>query len=191
MSEEHQVRGNHIVPLRDFIFSRYDETTQGRILRGLSETTRTTLPELRPDSWFSNRVPNDLVASIFSAQDTAERGYQEVIDAGQAIAEYGVNTFMRLLIKLMTPEMLAKKWPTIWAKGHNFGHMDTDLSMVKDQRLTLTLREVESYAHLGPIAVGFLQYTLFAMGRREAKVVQQDVDYSLKLSPTYTYEVTW
>jgi len=191
MSKPYQIRGSHIVPLRDFLVARYDEPTRERILVRLSDDTRSALEDPRPDAWYPAQVASEVNRAIFAINDSPERAYEEVKSDGEAIAEYGVNTFMRLLIKLMTPEMLAKKWPTIWARGHNFGRLETDLSHVPERKLSMTISDVSIYSHLGPTAVGFLSFTLHAMGRREAKVVERELDYARRDASSYTYDVTW
>jgi len=191
MSEERRIRGNHVIPLLRYIQSSYDQNTQQTIYESLSETTRGTLEDLDTDVWYPASVVADLHRGLFAAQPDPEKGYAAIRDSGAAVAEYGVNTFMRLLIKLMTPEMLAKKWPAIWSKSHNFGKMQTALDQSTDRKLNLSLSEVDQYSYIGPCAVGFLSYSLKAMGRKDASVVERDLDYSRECAPAYNFEITW
>lgn len=189
MSSDRLIRGIHIIPLRDFIHKTYDEGTKQRIYESFSPDTRDILQSVKPDDWHPIRVVAEMNRGIYTARNAPEQGYEDVVAAGAAVAEYGVNTFMRLLIKLMTPEMLAKKWPTIWQKSHNFGRMEADVE--GERRLVLTLHDVEDYDYIGATAVGFLSYSLRAMGKHDAKVVERNKDLGRRNAPSYSFEITW
>lgn len=189
-SSERSVRGNHIIPLRDFIHEHYDAATQARIYDALSPETREMLKVIGPDDWRPMHMVSEMNAAIYEHSGDKERGHQDIILAGNAVALYATNTFMRLLIKLMSPEMLAKKWPTIWKKSHSFGTMDSDFVPDRERCIRLTLSDVENYAYIGPIAVGFLSFSLKAMGKEQARVELLDRLGNHKAG-SYSFEITW
>ena len=191
MPQNKLIRGTHIVPLLQHVQSTYDAETKQTIYGSLTDTTRTALGQLDSDVWYPASIVAEVNRCIFNAHGDPSKGYAAVRETGAAIAEYGVNTFMRLLIKLMTPEMLAKKWPTIWGKSHNFGHMKTEMDSTRDRWMSLTLSEVEDYSHIGPCVVGFISFSLKAMGRSQASVVEPNLDWTRETAASYSFEVTW
>jgi hypothetical protein len=133
---------------------------------------------------------SEMNRGIYGASASPEEGYADVVRAGTAVADYATNTFLRLLIKLMTPEIMARKWPSVWKKSHNFGHMETTLDNGDRPRLTMRLTGVDDYDYIGPTAVGFLTYSLKAMGFPDARVTQKG-DHATQTAPEYEFEVTW
>ncbi|MFT3924581.1 MAG: hypothetical protein QM778_18725 [Myxococcales bacterium] len=192
MSSEKLNRGNHIIPLRDYMNAKFDEGTRRRMYEGLSPDTQEMLKKVAHEDWYPTRMVSEMHSAIFNARGNPQQGYEDMIAGGAAVAEYSVNTFMRLLIKLMTPEMLAKKWPAIWLKSHNFGAMETELDPNDPRKLKLMLSDVEDYHYIGPTVMGFLSFSLKAMGKDTAKVDELDnPDKTRKNSRRYDFIITW
>ena len=190
MAEEKLVSGVHIVPLRDFISQNYDDASQQLIRERLSEDTRDMLDRVNRSEWHPVRMVSEINRGIYLARGDHEAGYKDVVLAGAAIAQLATNTFLRLLIKLMTPEIMARKWPTVWKKFHNFGTMKTDLDAQSKNRLVMQLSDVDEYDYIGPSAVGFLTYSLNAMGMPDARVIQKG-DQTVACAPAFEFEITW
>jgi hypothetical protein len=130
----------------------------------------------------------DINEAIYTSRDTPAQGYDDIVEAGKVIADYAAGTYVRLLIKLMTPKILASKWPDIWRKSHNFGEMTCRLE--HDRLLRMTLDDVRDYTHVAPCIVGFLTFSLNAMGLADAQVMHLDREASPN-SARYEFEITW
>src|SRR5262245_50200065 len=120
---ERLVKGVHILPLHDFIAELGDEERTAGIYDRMRPQTREMLRAVQRDEWKPMALVADINDAIFASRAAPEQGYDEVVAAGKVIADYAAGTYVRLLIKLMTPKILASKWPDIWRKTHNFGEM--------------------------------------------------------------------
>ena len=186
---ERLVKGIHILPLHDFIKESYDEQTQAGIYERISEPAREMLKTVKREDWMPLALVANVADALFKASKDPQEGYQEVVKSGAAIADYATNTYVRLLIKLMTPKIMASKWPDIWKKSHNFGVMQCHLE--SDRMLRMTLSDVAGYTHIGPTAVGFLTFALKAMNMPDATVMQVMDRYTDHNAGRYEFRITW
>ena len=185
---ERLIKGVHILPLHDFIAELRDEERRGRIYDRMGQDTREMLRRVQRDEWKPMALVADINEAIYTSRERPQQGYDDMVDAGKAIADYAAGTYVRLLIKLMTPRILASKWPDIWRKSHNFGEMKCVLE--SDHLLRMTLADVGDYTHVAPYTVGFLTFSLNAMGLPDANVTHLDRDASPN-APSYEFQITW
>jgi uncharacterized protein (TIGR02265 family) len=185
---ERLVKGLHILPLHDFIAELHGEERRGLIYDRMRHDTREMLKIVQRDEWRPMALVADINDAIYVSRNEPAEGYADMVAAGKVIADYAAGTYVRLLIKLMTPKILASKWPDIWRKSHNFGEMKCQLET--DHLLRMTLEDVRDYTHVAPSIVGFLTFSLNAMGLPDAQVVQLDRDASPN-STRYEFQVTW
>ncbi len=185
---ERLVKGIHILPLQDFINETYDDDTRSAIYKRMAPETREMLKTVSRDEWKPVSFVADINHAVYESQSDPDTGYQQIINAGAAIADYAAGTYVRLLIKLMTPKIMASKWPDIWKKSHNFGDMRCRLEA--DRLLKMTLADVDGYTHIGPTAIGFLTFSLNAMGLPDARVKQLNRSESPN-SSRYEFEIVW
>jgi hypothetical protein len=185
---ERLIKGVHILPFVDFIHERYDDKRQQAIMEAMRPETLQMIKTIKRDEWRPAELVADVNRAIYDTSPTPDAGYDDIVAAGAASADYAAGTYVRLLIKLMTPKIMASKWPDIWKKSHNFGVMKPRLE--GDRMLKLSLTDVAGYTHIGPCAVGFLSFSLHAMGLPDAKVIQFNRSASPN-SESYEFEITW
>jgi len=185
---ERLIKGVHILPLHDFIAELDDDERKAGIYDRMRQETREMLKSVQREQWRPMQLVADINDAIYTSCNEPAEGYADMVAAGKVIADYAAGTYVRLLIKLMTPKILASKWPAIWSKSHNFGEMKCKLET--DRLLRMTLDDVRDYTHVGPSTVGFLTFSLNAMGLPDAKVVQLEREASPN-STRYEFQVTW
>ena len=185
---ERLIKGVHILPLNDFIAELRDEERRAQIYDRMRQETREMLRSVQRDEWRPMPLVADINEAIYTSRDQPEQGYEDMVAAGKAIADYAAGTYVRLLIKLMTPKILASKWPDIWRKSHNFGAMTCRLE--SDRLLLMTIDDVRDYTHVAPYTVGFLTFSLNAMGLPDAHVAHLERDASPN-SSRYEFQITW
>jgi uncharacterized protein (TIGR02265 family) len=185
---ERLVKGVHILPLHDFIAELRGEERKAQIYDRMRQDTREMLKTVQRDEWRPMALVADINDAIYVSRNEPAEGYADMVAAGKVIADYAAGTYVRLLIKLMTPKILASKWPDIWRKSHNFGDMKCELET--DRLLRMTLDDVRDYTHVGPSIVGFLTFSLNAMGLPDAQVMQLDREASPN-STRYEFQITW
>ena len=160
MSVTH-VRGYAITESWRFIHQRYDA--------GLIEALTADSPEpaeaFKATGWYPVERANHVWGVVAATQETDDKAREELIACGQFCANAASTTFMRLLIRVMTPSMLARKLPDIWK--HDFRGGTWTNTTLDDQQLTSTLTDVGTIAHVGPIAAGFVTFVMQKMGKHD------------------------
>ena len=69
---------------------------------------------------------------------------------------------MKLLLKVLTPRMFARKFPDFWARDYRGGSVEVE--SIDDNRLVIILKGVDDLDHMGAIAAGFIGTTFEAIG---------------------------
>jgi len=109
---------------------------------------------------------NRLIASYLGGNDEG-RARTELTSCGRFMANEATNTFMRLLMKVLTPGLFAKKLPDLWRRDCTHGKLELQ---VDDRSLTLNLSDMDGHDHIGAVMPGYVGFALERMGR-----VVQDV----------------
>jgi hypothetical protein len=89
----------------------------------------------------------------------------ELKKCGHTIAGTAVTTFFKLLLKMLSPRLFASKFPDFWARDHKGG--TAALESVSDKGMVLLLNDVERFDHIGPVASGFIEFALSAIGVKQ------------------------
>ncbi|HLU65334.1 MAG TPA: hypothetical protein VKZ63_03635, partial [Kofleriaceae bacterium] len=100
-------------------------------------------------------------------------------------------TFFRVLLKIMTPSLFAKKLPSFWERDQKGGRFECDVSKVDDRQIQLRLVDVADYDYIGPVSVGFLEFAFNAMGKRGFKVVMPGYSLAQPAQRDIDFHVTW
>lgn len=186
------VKGHNIVPAVQDITTTYEAQKRELFFGSLSEETGAKLPELSPDAWYPVDMASEIWRAVAAAHDhDPEAVHAEIARLGRVVGDGAANTFMRLLIKFMTPRMLARRWHELWRKGHSFGEMSSDVSEVDNKKMFLFLRDVGDYDHIGSMAVGFLQQIFAMMGLRDPRVEETLHPKGHARASEYRVQVTW
>ena len=186
---ERTVKGNHVLPLHDYVQEAFTGQELTELYGDLRPETKEMLRNVTRDDWVPVEHVADINGAVYRASENREQGFSHIVKAGNAIGSYAANTYVRLLIKLMTPRIMASKWPDIWKKSHRFGEMTCRLE--SERLLRINLSDVAGYTHIAPTAIGFLTFSLNAMGLADANVRLLCDDYSEFDAPSYDLEVTW
>ncbi len=104
-----------------------------------------------PPEWF------DLVCiAIASLGETEAEARRHLIGAGRAIATNAVNTFMKLMLRMLTPGLIIRRLPDLWLRDNAFGELTVVDSRVEEGLVTMELRDAPIVSHLGPVGVGYV-----------------------------------
>ncbi|MCA9590120.1 MAG: hypothetical protein KC657_32675 [Myxococcales bacterium] len=115
----------------------------------------------------------------------------EIARAGEFIAGVATSTFLKLLMKVLTPTLFAKKLPSLWERDNQGGQFVADVSKADEGRLTLELKDIEGYDYIGPIALGWVRFAMSAMGE---KVLESSLEGWSLANPspkTVTLRLRW
>ena len=160
MQTKPMTRGYAITRTVEFIKSGYFKPDAvNRILESLPGDMRDALPNLKTSEWYPREYMVPLMRGIASVKNDNVGSAEDLANYGQAVASEATNTFLKILMKLLTPTLFAKKFPEFYARDHKgSGHFEVDIEKVKDGKITIKLVGAEGFDHIGAASVGFFRF---------------------------------
>ena len=190
MGDERKIKSYGFNATVEYIHKHHDEATRQRIFASLSPGVRDFLAVAKR----SDFAPPTYSGELWTALVKEEPGdaMKMLAELGRYQGAYATNTYLKLLMKMLTVKMFVKKFPDIWQRDANFGKVVVgNLTELDKGRLYLELRELGSYAYFGAVSVGWFAFSFEAMGLKNVQV--QVVDWSLQNPDPgeVKYHVTW
>src|SRR5262245_32651286 len=112
------LRGYSIKQTSVFIDKHYDPETSQRLQAELPEDVKTALPNLKPAEWYPKEYEIALLRAIASVQGNDEGSFADLIGCGEFVASEATNSFLKILMKMLTPTMFAKKVPEFYLRDN-------------------------------------------------------------------------
>jgi hypothetical protein len=161
-----------------------------QIIKGLSPQLQTTIETVSPATWY----PVSLLAELNRAMVSAlagkdEASARELLEGcGRYMGHEASNTFLRLFMRMLTPNLFAKKLPDIWKRDFTGGRLEID---VTEGRLICRIFDTHGHDHIGPISAGWIGFALKAMGKQIEKVNLQHWSLSNPNPSEVAIEYLW
>lgn len=177
MTSEKSVRGYIILAPAGFIEHAYDAPTRNAIFDLVAPETRDLLPRLKDIEWY----PREHEVNIYRAlatyhQRTGETAVRAAFFAlGKATATRAMDSFLKLVMNVMTPQLYARKVPDVWRRDHKCGALEVDDSDIAANHLVFRFSDMTGYDYMGLGIEGFQSTALVAIG---CKDVTCDCDWS-------------
>jgi len=137
----------------------------------LSDDARRALHETSPEVWYPINVWKESLDRIVACAPDAESARIAVRSAGRFICEGTVNSFLRVLMRIMTPTLFAKKSGSMIGKdfrGFSGGAPDYsyDLSKEPEGMVTLQIKNAREHPYLGGTGQGFIEFAFHYIGKK-------------------------
>lgn len=179
-SPEKTVRGYLISSPAKFIEQHYAGAEKQAILDRVPAETKELVPQLKDIEWYSrdHEVNYYRALVLFHYERGGEAEMKKsMYKVTYELAEVAMGTFLRLLMKLMTPSLFVSKLPTIWERDHRSGKLAADGADLANKHLVITLSDVAGYDYLGPGLEGFMAAPLSSMG---CKNIRYEGDWTIE-----------
>lgn len=174
-----------------FIEKTYEPSVRERMLADVSPRVRDVLANLNTVAWYP--VPD--VAELFRViaehhQRTDGKLRESLENVGRSICEAATTTFLKLILKILTPSLFASKMSGFWERDHRCGTLKAVDFDPKSARMKVVLSGVKGYDYIGPVAPGFVLQALELLGLHDVRV---SYDWTVEdLSPDeIEYLFTW
>ncbi|MBX3208862.1 MAG: hypothetical protein KF764_27775 [Labilithrix sp.] len=165
---EQVIRGYLILGCMDYIES-FGEADRERMYSSLADDVSSDRGAYDKMAWYPLKTISELYDAIAKLHPGDEaKAYEALRNCGMFIAEAATNSFLKLLMRVMTPAVFSKKAPDLWARDNRRGRMET--KQVDERHLVTHLHEVDGYFHAGPVAAGFGTFALRAVGAKDVDV---------------------
>ena len=188
---ENTCRGYMIASTLAYIDRSYDEATKQKILNALSPAAREVATAVNGVQWYPVANISELFREIANHHVATDGKPEKALEAvGRTIATMAMNSFLRLLMKLMTPGLFARKVPDFWSRDNRTGSLRAELIGDEARQLKLVHEDVGQYDYIGGVAPGFVKAALDAIG---CKNIRYTSDWTLEkpAQDVIHYEFRW
>jgi hypothetical protein len=186
------IRGYSIAQQFNYLETQYDPETSSRLISSIPTQVVEDIKNIRPADWYPRMHSVHVLRAIAARRpDDEESAYNDLVRCGTFIVTEATNTFLKLLMKILTPTLFAKKIPEFWKRDQQGGRFEVDTSDAKNGNLHLQLCDVAGFDHIAVIGVGWISYGLKAMGKDDVQVKQTGWGLETPGPENISYHVTW
>jgi hypothetical protein len=185
------IRGHVIQHTVRYFRSECDPDLALRIEAALPLELKAQLRELVPASWYPRRFEVEILDTIARIYDDELAVRNHLIRCGASMA-VGNNDFMKLLTRVLTPELFLKKLPSFWSRDHqDDAGYQLDQFDQSARSASLRLCGVRGYTHSALLWHGWIQEIFREIGAAGCEVRQQGWTWSDPAPDEIKYEVKW
>jgi hypothetical protein len=152
--EQRHVRGHLMRGAARFALNDLAPPAREEVRRSVPDLS-TTLDEIRKDDWYPLGRLIELITTIDRTFPEPERGLAAILTCGKYIAEEGVSTYLKLVMKVITPRLFVRQFPTLWKRYHDFGELSVDVGDIEHNRATLIM---PAYPGVRGLCSGWIEY---------------------------------
>jgi len=192
---EIQAKGKSIRSIGAYIRT-LDPALTERIERGMSPEVLKIAHDARPDDWYPYeyfKEPHDAVVAAFDDPVEARKAVHQI---GRFACEATANSFLRLVLRMMTPSLFARKCSQLLAgdfRGFPGGAPDVkfDLSNESNGEIKIELTNAQNHPYLGASAIGYIEFAFEHMGKKGLRVEERDCDVKDFNAPFARWYISW
>jgi hypothetical protein len=186
-----QIRGYSLKQTAKYLDTKFDADTRRRTADVLPQQVRSLMTSFEPAEWYPRDYSVALFRAIAAAKNDEAGSFQDLVQCGEFIASEATNTFLKLLMRIMSPTLFAKKVPEFWQRDQRGGFFEVDVSKADDKRIGMRLADVQGYDHIGIVSIGWIQFGMTALGKKDVKVKQDGWSLAKPGPAEIKYEITW
>lgn len=184
------IRGHVLEHTARYCRTSFDYAAAARIDGELSIEVKATLDTLASAEWYPRRFHVEMLQAIASVRGSSDVTCGDIQRCGAALAEPN-NDFVRLLMKLMTPQLFIKKLPRFWERDYGASGTIESEALQAERGVNVRLHGIKQYDH-GPIFwMGFMQGALKQLGASGLVVRQDGWSWATPGPQDVSYEVRW
>ncbi len=188
---ERQIKAYGFVGTLEYIDQNYDAAARQRILDSLTPETRRFMETAKKAQWAPPLASTELWAGIVREAGDPAKGQANLIKTGRHMGSFATNTYLKLLMKMLTMKMFAKKIPDIWSRDANFGKVTVDMSNADSGKLILRYTDLANYPYFGPICQGWFAFSFECMNIKNCKVELENWSMQNPDPGELTFVITW
>lgn len=186
---DRRIKGTNLVQIAAFIDERYSHSDRQKIYAELSDELKAKLKSIEPSEWYPVDDENALERAMASVAPSEEEAEKKARELGRHLFTMALGTFMRLVLRVLTPAMFLKKTRDIWPRMFNFGSFEADPSMMKDNKAVMIMRGVEGCDYFPSVSAGFIEEAVAAIGFANVKVNYAPMEGQPE--GTFRFDVEW
>lgn len=163
---EPMIKGYIIEVTEAFILG--DPALRSRMDPVLIDQIEARAAKLNPTGWYPREDQTRLFRGMVATAPDEKSAYDLLVRSGEFSGRKAMGTFLKLVLKVLTPRMFAGKFPDFFKRDHQGG--EGVVEEVGDHRVVLVARGIEGFDHFGPSTVGWAGVNLQGMGLKNVKM---------------------
>lgn len=186
-----QVRGYIVTNSINFLRDNLPADEWKRVSTDWSPDLRRLVgSDVKPADWYPVALMTEINRSIATTLGKGEdEGAREALyKCGKFVATEATNTFLKLLMKMLTPNIFIKKLPDVFKRDFTRGRLVAGLN---GQTLTCSYYDLEGYDHIVVTASGFAAMALEAMGKTIESVKVNNWSLRTPYVEGASFDMTW
>jgi hypothetical protein len=188
--DEPKIKAYGFIATIEFIEKNYDDAARKRIFGALTPAARSFMEVAKKQQWAPPGHSSELWAAMVK-EHTPDQQADQLVKCGRYMGAFATNTYLKLLMKMLTVKMFAKKFPDIWQRDANFGRVELgDLAEIEKGKLTIYFKDLK-FAYFGPITQGWFSFSLETMGLKGLSVENAGWSVTNPDPGELTYRISW
>jgi len=167
--------------------TNYPPAEREKIIARIDPAVVAAMSNINRAEWY----PAAYVSSIYQAVVDV-KGEDELRRIGYKVAEDAVGTFLRLVMKILTPAMFSGKFNSFWHQYFDHGEIRSDMSDIASDHVFLHLdyKGIEfPWQHV--VTVGWVEYAFVTMGKKTVTVSINSEPGQVSVMPVVIFDVRW
>jgi hypothetical protein len=186
---EPMIRGHVIAHTARFVRAHVAGAADVRLQTLLSGELKAVLAGIAPAHWYPRRHQVELLRALGDVCGGAEAAYVDLVLCGSALAAVD-NPFMRLLMRVMTPDLFVTKLPLFWQRDHQSSGVMT-LKSFDGKHGRLVVSDIAGYDHAAVVWLGWIKQILTGLSAGKAEVDQVGWTAARPGPQEVSYEMSW
>jgi hypothetical protein len=146
--------------------------------------------DYKPTAWAPRMMAADMWRAIAAARPDPAVARATLVRCGKGLGNAAINSFLKILLRMLTPRLFALKFPDMWGRDmQESGY--AEIAASEDKRIVILLREVGGFDHLGPVAEGWIGFTLASMGLKHLEMTSSPWSMEEPGPPEVRLEARW
>lgn len=159
-----QVRGYAILTALKFV-DTLTPAEKERVLASLGPQGYDRLKDRKAIEWYPSADLSDIFEGLARLADgDSEKALDRFVKLGQFVGTAATNTFLRLFMRIMTPNLFASRLPNLFERDHK-GAGKLVVTTAEEGRLVCAFTGVKGFNHVTAVGAGWVAFGLEAMGK--------------------------
>jgi hypothetical protein len=188
-SQDFSVRGYMYITSVDYLRQTLGEQEGKRVISGFSPQARHLLETLKSADWCPVTVFSEVTQALVNAGDGGEKSKDLLVKCGTHMAMEATNTFLKLFMKMMSPQLLVKKIPDLWKRDCTGGKLAVE--ELTEQSVRFGSSGMQGFRHAVCTAAGFVAFGVGAIGKKVDTVTIRGWSPDKPFEDGASFELAW
>ncbi|AKU97362.1 hypothetical protein AKJ09_04026 [Labilithrix luteola] len=186
---EFKTRGYGIAAALKYCREGVDPARRPKVIASISPETIRYIESLKSAEWYPTVPMTEMFNAVIAACDgDMKLAEQDLIGCGIFAARDASNTFLRLVMRVLTPTLFAKKLPSLYARDNNKGTVEVD---VTEDRVVAHFKDTLGFDHLAAMSAGWMNFALESMGKQVTSYKITEWAVTRPNVPDFKIEMGW